>query len=484
MAQNIRTLVKNSISSILVGLVTFVTLTAAVSPEPVEAASKNFITAEALSGFGFASADQFKSALVTNCVAHLNNDYYPNGCIDYVMYMYRETLNMYGGPQASSPHYAEALAVANSFVNDAGTQWATVAGFATDPQLNAITGGIVMSPINNDLSGRLSEYGASQGDIIILGGGHTSEDAYKCSVRYTTSPSSTSYQYQYFNGYASASACKQAALNWCSSHNPSTGYYNARISDPEQYDVSVASREYGHIAVYQGSGTAVWQATFSYSSNTGSTAFATNLGNSSTGSKAYQNVCVLKIAGNSTITPTPTPGEGSPTTAFHAAGGKVILVSEWNDLVAAYGESYVRSNVSFEIFVNQACEIVTDIGPDGVYGIGPGADGKYGDQYYYGSDGTTKVGPDGIAGNADDNTTYNDDIRDDVYYTVAAGQVLWSGDLTGITPTTITIGDYTYYEFALPNVPTDGMFMKINDTDPDISITIRETGAFNALFPG
>ena len=180
---------------------------------------------------------------------------------------------------------------------------------------------------------------------------------------------------------------------------------------------------------------------------------------------------------------TPEPHDADNYT-YHAAAGKRILTSELNDLIAAYGQSYVYNNMTFEARVNQDCIIVTSAGADGVYGLGAGADGVYGPQYYYAADGTTRVGPDGRANTSDDNDTYTDDVNDDSYYSVGAGTAIWSGNLSGMTPHT----DGSYTIFQSPTFPTDGVFAVMASDNSysaaTITVTLTETGAIDAGYPG
>lgn len=196
-----------------------------------------------------------------------------------------------------------------------------------------------------------------------------------------------------------------------------------------------------------------------------------------TGGQKFRGV----IGTGGTNTPTPTPPDGGTEAyVYHAGAGKSMDITEWNDLCSAYGEDYVRSHIYIEARLsNSDCIVVTNIGPDGVYGVGPGADGKKGPQYYYGPDGTTRVGPDGRAGTADDNTQYNDDINDDTYYPVAANQVMWSGTLSGLN--THTEGSQIIFE--IPVLPTDGVIAAANYGQTTITFNVTETSAFEASHP-
>ncbi|HOO79616.1 MAG TPA: hypothetical protein PLQ04_04430 [Lachnospiraceae bacterium] len=184
------------------------------------------------------------------------------------------------------------------------------------------------------------------------------------------------------------------------------------------------------------------------------------------------------------ITPPPEEeGGDAENHTYHAAVGKKILTSELNDLVAAYGQDYVYNSMTFEARVNQDCIIVTNAGADGVYGLGPGEDGVYGNRYYR-NDAGTIVGPDGIANTTDDYEQYNDDINDDSYYSAGAGTAIWSGTLAGMTAH--TEGEWTI--FQSPTFPTDGVFaVMASDSSystADITVTLTETGAFDAVYPG
>lgn len=199
-----------------------------------------------------------------------------------------------------------------------------------------------------------------------------------------------------------------------------------------------AAHPWKHTAIYQGHGKWVWQATFSYDDNIGSVGYSHEIWDGGDGdSKSWDKVLIFKVAG----------ARFKP--SYHAAGGKIIMKSEWEDLCNAYGEEYVRKNVKFSVRVNQDCEIITDFGPDGQATMGGG--------------------------------------RDDTYRSVAAGEIIWSGDLTGITPSVIDINGVEYYLFTLPNMPENGAFA-FSDADVDagkteITITVIETGSMNALFP-
>ena len=445
MANKFITKVQHIIVSLLVVIISFGGMMTMVPPNDVRADGYDFIDGATLSALGFSSGDDFKSALVdyingtnTRGGSNLEGRNYANGCIQFVMEMYYDTLLSRGGVQASASAEAQARATAllQAFVNDSGTMWARVSGFAGDPQMLALIGqsSITPTPINGDLAARLGELGAQGGDIIILGGGHSTDSSYDVYATWTSSGGT-------FNnrligmGYATREEATTFYNNW-KARNSRDPRFTVTSHTIRHVTEDVDNPTYAHIAILSGEGTNAWQASFSYSTNSGTSASLRALGNQGVGTKGYANVYILRVFGSAAPKPT-----------YHTTGGKVIMVSEWNDLCAAYGEQYVRENISFTVTVNQTVEIITDLGPDGVA-----------------------------------NST---EPRDDTYYTVGAGETIWSGNLVGITPTTIDIGGVQYYQFTLPDMPTDGQFALPPDSaDTEITITITETGAFNALLPG